>query len=345
MSYIISKMGPLVSILIPAFNADQWIADSIKSALGQTWHRKEIIVVDDGSTDRTLSIAQQFASKTVSVVSQPNQGAAVARNNAFAMSRGDYMQWLDVDDLLAPDKITKQLEALNGSRDKRLLLSSAWGYFMYRPSKADFRPTSLWGDLSPVEWLLRKMDQNVYMSNATWLVSRELTEAAGPWDTRLWVDIDGEYFARVILASNGVRFVPQARAFYRRVPGSLSHIGGSERKLEALFLSMKLHISYLRSVEDSERARAACLKYLQAGLFLFYPERLDIVKQAEQIAADLGGRLEVPRVPWKYAWIERICGAGVARRAQILMLVIKVFLISSWDKAMFHWENRNLANS
>ena len=338
-------MDPLVSILIPAFNADRWIADSIKSALGQTWLRKEIIVVDDGSTDRTLSIAQQFASETVSVVSQANQGAAATRNKAFTMSKGDYIQWLDADDLLAPDKITKQLEELNGSRDKRLLLSSAWGRFMYRPNKADFRPTSLWGDLSPVEWLVRKMEQNVYMSDMTWLVSRELTEAAGPWDTRLRVDIDGEYFARVILASNGVRFVPQARALYRRVPGSVSHIGGSDRKLESLFLSMKLQISYLRSVEDSQRTRAACLRYLQTGLSSFYLERLDIVKQAELIAADLGGRLEVPQVPWTYAWIERICGTAVARRAKIFKPLIKAFLIRSWDKAMFHWENRNLANN
>src|SRR2546425_6261438 len=105
-------MQPLVSILIPAYNAEPWIADTIRSALAQTWPRKEIIVVDDGSRDQTLSIARQFASKNVSVVTQENQGASAARNRALALSQGKFIQWLDADDLIAPDKIAKQVEAL-----------------------------------------------------------------------------------------------------------------------------------------------------------------------------------------------------------------------------------------
>src|SRR3989441_3275485 len=156
-------MKPLVSILIPAFNAQEWITDTIKSAVGQTWPRKEIIVVDDGSRDQTLAIARQFASKEVSVVAHANQGAAAARNHALSICQGDYIQWLDADDLLAPDKIASQMEALDRGASKRTLLSSAWGYFLYRPRKADFVPTALWCDLSPVEWLLRQMGQNLQM--------------------------------------------------------------------------------------------------------------------------------------------------------------------------------------
>src|SRR5262249_13271987 len=100
---------PLVSILIPAFNAQEWIADTIRSALAQTWPKKEIIVVDDGSRDQTLSIAKQFVSKEVSVVAKGNEGAAATRNKAYSLSQGDYIQWLDADDLLAPDKIERQL--------------------------------------------------------------------------------------------------------------------------------------------------------------------------------------------------------------------------------------------
>ncbi len=99
---------PLVSVLIPAYNAQEWIADTIRSALSQTWSRIEIIVVDDGSRDQTLSIAQQFETLGVLVISQKNQGASAARNHAFALSHGDYIQWLDADDLLAPDKIARQ---------------------------------------------------------------------------------------------------------------------------------------------------------------------------------------------------------------------------------------------
>ena len=187
-------MTPLVSILIPAYNAERWIADTIRSALAQTWPRKEIIIVDDGSCDRTLSIARQFTSKNVSITAQQNQGAPVARNTAFGLCQGDYIQWLDADDLLSPNKVTRQMAAAQECHDRRRLLSSGWGYFLYRPDKAKFLPTALWRDLTPLEWLLRKWEQNLHMQTATWLVSRELTEAAGPWDTRLMGDDDGEYF-------------------------------------------------------------------------------------------------------------------------------------------------------
>src|SRR5207248_3162386 len=153
-------MTPLISILIPAYNAEPWIGDTIRSALAQTWPRKEIVVVDDGSTDQTLQVARQFASKTVSIVTRKNQGASAARNEAFELCQGSYIQWLDADDLLAPNKISKQMEAANDCHSKRALFSSAWGAFMYRVSKAQFTRTSLWCDLPPVEWLLRKMGQN-----------------------------------------------------------------------------------------------------------------------------------------------------------------------------------------
>ncbi len=132
-------MKPLVSILIPAFNAEEWIADTLRSAIVQTWDCKEIIVVDDGSSDRPLAIARQFESDSIRVVTQENQGAAAARNKAFSLSQGDYIQWLDADDLLARNKIEKQLEAM-GECGSGTLLSSGWGRFMYRHHRAKFVP-------------------------------------------------------------------------------------------------------------------------------------------------------------------------------------------------------------
>ncbi len=124
----------LGSILIPAYNAQEWIADTIHSAIAQTWPRTEIIVVDDGSSDSTLVIARTFESQGVRVIPQKNQGASAARNTAFLHSHGDYIQWLDADDLLAPDKIAKQMELVMQGLSPRTLLSSSWAHFMYRPT-------------------------------------------------------------------------------------------------------------------------------------------------------------------------------------------------------------------
>jgi O-antigen/teichoic acid export membrane protein/glycosyltransferase involved in cell wall biosynthesis len=330
---------PLVSILIPAYNAQEWIADTIQSAIAQTWTRKEIIVVDDGSTDRTAAIARQFEANGVRVVTQENQGAAAARNTACGLSHGDYIQWLDADDLLEPDKIAWQMDALRKSGSKWTLLSGAWGKFMYRPWRAKFDPTALWCDLSSVEWLHRKLEQNIYMQTATWLVSRELTEAAGPWDTRLLGDDDGEYFCRVLLASEGVRFVREAKVYYRSFGyDSLGYVGLSARKCEAHWLSMQLHMTYLRSLEDTSRSRAACMRYLRNCLIYFYPEKSGIVEQAEQSALELGERLGKPNLSWKYGWVKAFFGWEQAKQVQVSMRKARWQVAKVLDKMLFQMQ-------
>lgn len=334
-------MNPLVSILIPAYAAEEWIADAIRSALGQTWPRKEIVIVDDGSKDQTLSVARQFASKDVSVLTQLNRGASAARNKAYSISQGDYIQWLDADDILAPDKIERQMHELGSCRSNRTALSSGWGHFIYRWEKAEFTATPLWEDLEPAEWLYRKLDQNLHMQPATWLVSRDLCQAAGPWDERLSLDDDGEYFCRVLLASDGVRFVPEARVYYRRSGlSSLSNVDLSDKKLESLCLSMKLHVSYLRSLEDTDRVRGACQAYLQRWLIYFYPQRLDLVEQLQELAVGMGGKLTTPRFSWKYDWMRKTFGWNAARRVQTYFPQLKWSVARSWDKLLFRLQRR-----
>ena len=332
---------PLVSVLIPAYNAAEWIAETIRSALAQTWPRIEVVVVDDGSNDETLEVARQFESQGVRVHVQKNQGASAARNKAFSLCHGDYIQWLDADDLLAPDKIAKQMELVMSGVGSRTLLSSPWAHFMYRSYRARFVPTALWCDLSPKEWLLRKMGQNIFMQTATWLVSRELTEAAGPWDVRLLGDDDGEYFCRVLLASEGVRFVPDAKVYYRAFRfDSLSYIGRFPEKIEAHWLSMQLHIEYLRSMEDNETTRAACLQYLRDSLIYFYPEKPHIVRQANQLAAELGEPLGAPELSWKYSWLEMSLGWVVVKPVQTVLRRVRWRLTRRLDHLLFRIDAR-----
>jgi len=332
---------PLVSILIPAYNAEAWIADTIQSALGQTWPEKEIIVVDDGSSDQTLAIAENFRKDGVIVAAQKNQGAATARNTAYSKSRGQYIQWLDADDLLAPDKIASQFEALKPNATPRTLLSSSWGTFIYRTGNARFNPSALWRDLAPREWLLRQLHENIFIQPAAWLVSRELSEVAGPWDTRLSFNDDGEYFGRVVAASEHVQFVPEAKTYYRRTGGvSLSTIGHSNRKLESLFLSMELHMEHALALDCSEQMKKACVHFLQGTLIFFHPERSDLVEKARKLANLMGGQLELPRLPWKYEWIQKLFGWGMAKRTEARYNKFKTTLFRTWDKGMFYWEGR-----
>ncbi len=197
-------MGDLVSILIPAYNAERWIAQTIQSALDQTWSNKEIIVIDDGSRDKTLAVARMFESKSVRVETQDNMGACATRNRSLSLAQGDFIQWLDADDLLDPGKIRHQMEAQERIPGSRVLFTSAWGRFYFCVSRARFTPGPLWADLEPVEWMIRKFETCDWMNPTAWLVSRKLIDMAGLWDERLSLsgDDDGEYVFRLVAASD-----------------------------------------------------------------------------------------------------------------------------------------------
>jgi hypothetical protein len=180
------------------------------------------------------------------------------------------------------------------------------------------------------------MGENLYMQTATWLVSRELTDASGPWDTNMLSDDDGEYFCRVLLNSDGTLFVDDAKVYYRGFrPNSLAYVGNSDRKRDALWLSMKLHMGYLRLLEDSPRTREACLIYLRRNLINFYPERPDIVGQAQRVAAELGGVLMAPQLSWKYSWIRSILGWKTAKATAQWMRETRWSAETTLDKLLF----------
>lgn len=337
-------MPELVSILIPAYNAERWIADTINSTLNQTWPNKEIIIVDDGSTDSTLEISKKLESKIAKVVTQQNMGACGARNKALSLAQGSYIQWLDADDLLAPDKITQQLKGSDIGRTSRILLTASFGTFYFRHQKAKFRPNSLWQDLAPAEWILTTFADNVWMNPSAWLVSRRLTELAGPWDERLSSsgDDDGEYVCRLVAASEGVRFVREAKCYYRiGNVGSLDwKMGESTKRLETLFLSLSLRINHLRSLEDSERTRRGCLRLLEAWFPLYYPEEEQLTEKFQVLARDLGGTLLPPKVSWKYYPVKNIFGWSVAKKVMSNWRKAKLLGYKNWDRLLYNIGNR-----
>ena len=100
---------PVVSVIVPVFNAERYVADSINSILRQTSPASEIIVVDDGSTDASAKVVKSFGS-AITYCYQRNRGAAAARNAGIRLAAGEFLAFLDADDLWTPDKIRRQLD-------------------------------------------------------------------------------------------------------------------------------------------------------------------------------------------------------------------------------------------
>jgi glycosyltransferase involved in cell wall biosynthesis len=268
---------PLVSIIIPVYNAEKYLAASIESAIGQTWTNKELIIVDDGSTDGSLQIAQKYAGNpAVKVISQKNKGAAAARNAGLKAAKGDYIQFLDADDLLSPDKIESQIACLNGSATTLAICKTA--YFNDGDDYLDGAHFDDWfcaDSSNPVDFLTKlyagKETMPGYGGMITihaWLSPRNIIEKAGPWNETLSIDDDGEFFCRVVLASEGIKFSSTGLSYYRKYK-NVSSLSAQKSlaSYEKLLSSINLKYSHLKEkTSDPALQKIFARHYWEAGV-------------------------------------------------------------------------------
>lgn len=306
-------MTPLVSIVIPCFNAERWLAATLESALAQTWPATEIIVVDDGSRDGSLALARSFAARGVNILAQANAGASAARNTGLRAARGEWIQFLDADDLLAPDKIEQQLRRL-ASAPSTTLFSGAWARFQTSPALAVFQPEPNWRDLMAIEFLRLHFEEGWMMHPAAWLARRSLLAQAGPWNETVSLNDDGEYFARVMLAAGRIVFCGEARSYYRSGNRASLSARLDRRALESLYRVAELTLSRLLAAEDSPRTRAAAAAGWKWTAFELYPGAPDLSLQAEQHARALGGSARQLPAGKKFQLASRVLGWRLAKR-------------------------------
>lgn len=303
-------MTPTVSILIPCYNAKRWLAATLESALAQTWPATEIIVINDGSTDDSLAVARKFAPRGVRIVDQPNSGASAARNHGLRLAAGDFIQFLDADDLLSPGKIAAQMTLL-ATRPPGTLATCAWGRFRDDPAAARFVDDAVFRDFTAVDFLVLAGDTGAMLHPSCWLVPRAVVERAGPWDETLSLNDDGEYFARIMLASAGIAFCadPAARSYYRSgLGGSLSQQRG-EKARRSQFRSIELIAAHLQAAEASPRTRRAAANYYRRFVHDFFPFPADLMRAAETRIAALGGStLPAPPMGPRSAALARLVG-------------------------------------
>jgi len=306
---------PMVSILIPCHNSDRWLGTTLESALAQTHPRCEVIVVDDGSTDSSAAVAERFSSRGVRLVRQRQQGAAAARNVALRLAQGEFVQFLDADDLLHPEKIAHQIARLGGQSEASVA-NCAWASFHAEPSEAVFLAEPVWRDAAPVDWLVLSWNGGGMMHPAAWLTPRIVADRAGPWNESLSLDDDGEYFCRVVLASTGVCFCGEAKTYYRRHQGgSLSH-AKSATAWRSSHAVCQLVQSAALAHEDSPQVRHACaLNHLRFA-FHAWPYARDLARASVAEARRLDPSAQMPSAGARFNFIARLFGWRIARMLQ-----------------------------
>ena len=229
---------PLVSIYIPAYNSAKWISDTLISAINQTWQNKEIIIVDDGSTDNTWQIIESFATKYPQIIRafrQNNKGACAARNFAFIESKGTYIQWLDSDDLLHPQKLEIQINYSNQTKDPQILYCGALGIFRKSPSRSIFLENELSYDLNHLDWMIIFLGKVPMNQPRVWLIHRNIIEKAGLWDETLVRNQDGEYIFRTLSNSSFIKYTQEEKLYYRKSNPSSISSDYSLKAIDSLF--------------------------------------------------------------------------------------------------------------
>ena len=257
---------PLVSVVIPCYNAQQWVSEAIESCLNQTYSALEIIVVDDGSTDNSLEVLREFQARypqRIQVLTQAQSGAPVARNHGFKLSKGSYLQFLDADDVILPRKIESQMQRVeveiqNSQTPPDLVV----GNYKMVHRNGDEKEIRAQADNC---WAALINLQLGYTSANLW--RREMLLQIGAWDESVKSGQDYELLFRVLKAGARVVFAPDFLTLFRRINdqsimtqdphGSLDRAMADRRKIsahlqESGFLDAQLkdalHQSYFRII-------------------------------------------------------------------------------------------------
>ena len=222
----------LVSVIIPTYNQANYICETLDSVFRQTYRPIEVVIVDDGSTDNTKEVIKQWYENQIKdeqfhlcYFFQCNHGAPVARNLGLIESHGEFIQFLDSDDLLMPSKVKAQYNILSSRRTNKLAAYGNWCFFsrcenvikIYKP-----RPP-LKEDYPLKEWL----SENNFIPLHSYLWQREDIYNLGPWDEGLSADQDGEYSMRFFLRGGKIVFCLSSLAYYSFNCSPNSSIGAS----------------------------------------------------------------------------------------------------------------------
>jgi glycosyltransferase involved in cell wall biosynthesis len=324
---------PLVSIIIPLYNAEAYIGDTIISALDQTWPNKQIIIVDDGSTDNSLAVARQYQNDRVSIFAQENQGSSFARNFGLQQAKGEYIQFLDADDLLSTNKIEEQVKLLLNHPSKVAVCSTIHFNTTEDPfgqSPNPYEEAFLFDTDSPADFLINlyggdKNQGSMIQTNA-WLTPANVIKKAGNWSEFYSPDDDGEFFCRVLLASSGIVHAKKCFNYYRKF-NSNSNLAGI-KNLEAFrgkFKSFLLKKQYLLAATDTPLAKKALAHSAMELAVDSYSVDKDLYNEIMQEINCLGGTSYIPILGgpkiemikklfgWKLAlWLKNITLSGNA---------------------------------
>lgn len=270
-------MSKRVSVVVSAWNVREWVGETLRSVIDQTFPNDqfEIILVDDGSTDGTAEVAEKDLSrggvKYDILRHDETRGPGAARNTGWQHATGEWIQFLDADDLLEPDKVATQMAAAEQLGTDTAAVFSPWGRLVFEDSEwtRKRQPVNFSASEDPLLDLLRP--DNSFHQTGCQIFKRSWLEQVSGYDERLRLLEDVDLLMRVIMAGGALHCAPTNRPlfWYRKRRGSLSH-GNHRAFVDACVRNCRLAENYWQENGTLTHARAVGLvqSYFSVARFL-----------------------------------------------------------------------------
>jgi len=267
-----------------------FLKDTLVSVFKQTHKNCEVVLIDDGSTDGSFEYAKTFESNHFRVYKNKRKGACAARNYGFELSMGEYIQYLDADDVLSKSKIENQLILYKKFGDT-IITSCSWGKFKDNVLEVEWSNQSIDKDYkNPINWLIDSWSGLGMGQTSVWLTPRSIVNKVGVWNEDLQINQDGEFFSRVLLAVKQIKHSEIAKVYYR--VGNQKSVSQknnkSYSKATSLLMSYELCHQHTKSnLSGLELRKAVAQNYINF-IYQFSPNYPDLLQQAEQNFKSLG---------------------------------------------------------
>lgn len=298
----------LVSVIIPTYNSGAFISQAVRSVLDQTYRRYEVIVIDDGSTDGTRDILCEFDAH-INYLYQENRGPSAARNAGIKAARGEYISFLDADDIWLPDKLEHQVHFIQQNRDLGLVFSDEEAFdgerVLYRSLLANTLFYSAITSQKPIREAFSKLMIENFIPTSTVMVRSKCFKKAGLFDESLQVSEDGEMWSR-IAAYFGIGCLTQILGRKRVHQSNIS--SNAELTLQCRIRVWEKARSLFPSLAPASILNTLLANtYLQLGYMLLARDvrkeaRLAAVKSLNYAARSIAGKKFAENVLPSYQW-------------------------------------------
>ncbi|MES1181812.1 MAG: glycosyltransferase family 2 protein [Flavobacterium sp.] len=245
-----------ISVIMAAYNCAAHIGQAIQSISDQTHKNFELIIVNDGSTDNTVEVINQFSDARIKLIQQKNKGQCAALNAGYHHSTGRYIKFFDADDVLDKETLEAQIKSLSGKRNCISFIN--WSRFRNNDIKNTFNDIfreikTVEVDCTPIEYLTYT-GSPAMLQCGLWLIPRELIEKAGLWDERISLINDTEYITRLLLHAERLIYSEKGFLYYRtdQGSGSLSQ-RRSKKAVHYALISIDLMSKHMLANEKSEK--------------------------------------------------------------------------------------------